>query len=539
MASPSTRSHARDVEFAESVTRKSREPLVTSGVMETSERADARSGRQSALGQLSIAWKLTLLVVPLVVVSLVVGLFGVWAAEGVDTASLVLAGAIGVAALGTLLAAYLVGRSISRGVEEATAATDKIANRDLIDLLDALRSPETDVSAMSKPTLDTSRGDEVGDLARSVQGLHGSLVDVATRQMDALRSGVSNIFVTLARRNSSLVDRQLAVLDELEDREESPEILSGYYRLDHLATRMRRNAESLLVLAGSESPRIWAKPTDMADVVRAAVGEVDEFQRIEVPALEPARMSGSAVSDISHLLAELLENAIQLSPPSEAVRVTGLFGAGGYQITISDRGVGMSEARVAELNRILDKPPALGLSVEPTLGMYVVSKLAHRHGVQVELIRGVPGVTARVTVPRDHLEVVKQAEPRHEESDREQDSAGPDPADYNDAATREYILKRTSKEVETAPVASDEPDRVIDLTEEDVAGGDLSETGRSSSRLPVRNPGQSLSDDDGSAATTGPGEGAVGIKSALAAFDAGRRAAEEKTDGQGDDGEHD
>ena len=473
--------------------------------------------------------------VPLVVVSLVVGLFGVWANEGTDTAFNVLAGAIGVAALGTLLAAFLTGRAISRGVEEVSAATDKIASKDLIDILDALRSPETDVSVIAKPNLDISRGDEIGDLARSVHGLHGSLVDVAGRQMDALHSGISNIFVTLARRNSSLVDRQLAVLDELEDREESPRILAGYYRIDHLATRMRRNAESLLVLAGSESTRIWAKPTDMADVVRAAVGEVDEFQRIEVPALEPARMSGSAVSDVSHLLAELLENAIQFSPPSEAVRVTGLFGADGYQITVSDRGVGMTEARVAELNRILERPPALGLSVEPTLGMYVVSKLAHRHGVQVELIRGVPGITTRVTVPRDHLEVVEKVQPKHRVSDRVEDGGGPDPGDYNDSATREYILKRTKRDVAPAPAASDEPDRVVDLTEVDIAEQEVSQTRRSSSGLPVRNPGQSLSDDDPSTATTGPGEGAVGIKSALAAFDAGRRAAKEKGDDQGDD----
>jgi len=479
---------------------------------------------------------MTLLVVPLAVVSLIAGLFGVSASDGSDVAWWILAGSIAVAALGTILAAYLMGRSMSRGIAELETATDKIANRDLIDILDALRSPETDVSLIGKPDLDIWRGDEIGDLARSVHGLHGSLVDVAARQMDALRSGISNIFVTLARRNSSLVDRQLAVLDELEDREENPRILSGYYRIDHLATRMRRNAESLLVLAGSESPRIWAKPTAMADVVRAAVGEVDEYQRIEVPALEPARMSGSAVSDISHLLAELLENAVQFSPPSEAVRVTGLFESDGYQITVSDRGVGMTDARVAELNRILEKPPALGLSVEPTLGMYVVSKLAHRHGVKVELIRGVPGITARVTVPRGHLEAVDKAQIGNRERDRGRGRSAPDPGDYHDTATREYILKHTATEAEPAPVASAEPDRVIDLTGEQVED-ELAPTSPSGGGLPIRNPGQSLGDDDSSAPAAGPGEGAVGIKSALSAFDAGRRAAEEKNDDEGDDRE--
>src|SRR3970282_790095 len=135
-------------------------------------------------------------------------------------------------------------------------------------------------------------GDEVGDLARSFEQLHLSLIEVAARQMESLRMGVSSIFVTLARRNSGLVDRQLALLDELESREEDPETLAGFYQVDQLAARMRRNAESLLVLAGAEAPRVWAKATDMSNVVRAAVSEVDEYQRVEVLVLEPARLSG-------------------------------------------------------------------------------------------------------------------------------------------------------------------------------------------------------------------------------------------------------
>ena len=189
------------------------------------------------------------------------------------------------------------------------------------------------------------------------------------------------------------------MLDQLESSEDDPETLAGFYQVDQLAARMRRNAESLLVLAGSEAPRVWAKPTEMSDVVRAAVGEVADYQRIEVLVLEPARLSGGAVTDLAHLLAELLENAVQFSPPSETVRVTGLFDVGGYELTVSDRGVGMSDPRVGELNRLLEKPPVLGLSVEPTMGMYVVAKLAYRHGLTVELIRGVPGITAKVTIP--------------------------------------------------------------------------------------------------------------------------------------------
>lgn len=491
--------------------------------MDKTERADSGGGKGSALGHLSIPWKFALTVVPLAIVALLSALFGMWSAEG-GTTAVVVAAVVLVAAIGTIVTAFLVGRLISESIDQVTGATDKIARKDLIDLLNALRSPDTDISSLPGPDVDISRQDEVGELARSVNRLHAVLVEVGSRQMETLRGGISNIFVTLARRNSSLVDRQLAVLDDLESHEENPKILSGYYRVDHLATRMRRNAESLLVLAGSEAPRIWAKPTEISDVVRAAVGEVDEFHRIEVPAIEPARLSGGAVSDISHLLAELLENAIQFSPPSEPVRVTGLFGEGGYQLSVSDRGVGMTEARVAEMNRILGNPPTLGLSVEPTLGMHVVSKLAHRHGVTVELIRGLPGITARVTVPRDHLEAIDESKARHAQRDRDLDAGGPDPDDYADAATREYIRKQTGRKAD-APVARGDAEHVIDLTEPHI-----SETGpvgpSYAEELPMRKPGQTLGDEQDSPTTSGPGE-AARIKSALSAYDQGRRAAEE------------
>ena len=505
--------------------RESSLSLVTSTRMTLTKSTASTHSRRAALPQLNLPSKLTLTVVPLAAVALLTGVFLVWSlvsgdtADGFSITDIFATGigvVVGLVAAGTLTSAYLVGRSISRGILQAARAADTVAHKDLIDLLDTLRSPEPDLAAIAPLVLDTERKDEVGDLARSFAGLHSSLIEVAARQMEALRKGVSSIFVTLARRNSSLVDRQLALLDELEAREEDPRTLDGYYRIDHLATRMRRNAESLLVLAGSESPRIWAKATDMVDVVRAAIGEVDEYQRVEVLALEPARLSGGAISDISHLLAELLENAIQFSPPSEAVRVTGLFDMDGYQLTVSDRGLGISEARIAELNRILDSPPALGLSVEPTLGMYVVAKLARRHGVKVELIRSVPGLTARVTVPRDHLEVAEQDEPNHWETEREKrQPVGPELPEMTDAATREYVRNRQR--------LSEEPaiEEVIDLTApamNEPAG------------LPIRRPGQSFGERDESASTV-PGESPIEIRSALSAFEQGRRAAEESGPG--------
>lgn len=491
--------------------------------MAVGEIVEAGKQEPSYFRQLSIPSKLVLLTVPLSVVALVAGGFLVWSVLSSDGTSGIsvtegVAIAIGVvvalAALGTLIAVYITGRSMSRDISGVTAAARTMAHKDLIDLLDTLRSAEPDLASIAPLDLDTTREDEIGDLARSFTDLHGSLIDVAARQMEALRNGVSSIFVTLARRNSSLVDRQLALLDDLESREEDAKTLAGYYQLDHFATRMRRNAESLLVLAGSESPRVWAKPTDMSDVVRAAIGEVDEYQRVELLAVEPARLSGGAVSDVSHLLAELIENALQFSPPSEAVRVTGLFDMDGYQITVSDRGLGVSEARIAELNRILQRPPALGLSVEPTMGMYVIAKLAHRHGVRIELIRGVPGVTARITLPRDHLEVPERPEVKHWEVERgDREPRGPEPHELTDAATRQYVMKRSQQ---TGVLISDDgPDELIDLTSPEMTGPET---------LPVRRPGNTFAADV-PAPATGPGESATGIRSALSAYEDGRRAA--------------
>ncbi|MEX0666840.1 MAG: ATP-binding protein, partial [Acidimicrobiia bacterium] len=203
-------------------------------------------------------------------------------------------------------------------------------------------------------------------------------------------------------------DRQLALIDQLEAREEDPEVLGGYFKLDHLATRMRRNAESLLVLAGTDTKRMWEKALDIGDVVRAALGEVDDYQRIEVLALEPVQVSGGVVTDLSHLLSEILDNATQFSPPADRVRVTGLFDQEGYLLTVSDHGVGMTETRMGEINRLLAKPPVLGLALNPTLGLYVVARLAARHGIDIRLVRGVPGMTVRVTIPRNKLEVASQ-----------------------------------------------------------------------------------------------------------------------------------
>lgn len=308
-------------------------------------------------------------------------------------------------ALGVAIAASLVtlsmSRSIVRRIQSVAERAISVTENHLPALVEAISRPTDDASLPAVTAIRDSGGDEVGELARSFNALQTTLDDVARRQLSVLRKGVADIFVTLARRNRSLIDRQLSVIDELERGEEDPEKLGEYYRLDHLATRMRRNAESLLVLAGTESQRKWRKSTPIDDVIRAAIGEVEDYQRVDVLALEPLYIVGSAVSDMAHLLSEILDNATSFSPPNTRVRIAGHFDNAGYLLSVSDRGVGLGDKRLMELNEMLINPPVIGLALESTLGLFVVARLAQRHGIMVRLVHGSPGTTAQIILPPD------------------------------------------------------------------------------------------------------------------------------------------
>ncbi|MEX1249106.1 MAG: ATP-binding protein, partial [Acidimicrobiia bacterium] len=373
----------------------------------------------------------------------------------------VVAGVAAIVLLIALWGSYAVIRSVVRRVRGVTDAAVRVSEEDLPALVDALQNPNEDIGELKPTRIEAAGSDEVGDLAASFTNLHATLIDVASQQMDILRKGVSEIFVTLARRNRSLVDRQLALLDELESREEDPETLGGYYNLDHLATRMRRNAESLLVLAGSEPTRIWSKPLEVSEIIRAALGEVDDYQRVDIMALEPALVSGRAVADVAHLMSELLDNGTQFSSPVDRVRVAGLYDPDGYMLTVSDSGIGMSNDRIAEFNALLENPPVLGLALQPTLGMYVVARLAARHGIKVQVIAGSPGVTVRVFLPRFLIEDASQVAG----GDSNETLLSP-AVEYKPAATSSYNGSREgagdsaptaeSADSESAP-AADEP----------------------------------------------------------------------------------
>ncbi len=309
---------------------------------------------------------------------------------------------IGVTLIALLLAtlmALLLTRSITRRLRAVSDKAHEVATIQLPALVSALRDPRGRSVIPDVAPIEDAGTDELGELAGAFNVVQSTLVDVAHEQIEVLRRGVSDIFVTMARRTRSLIDRQLALLDELEADVDDPSVLANYYQLDHLATRMRRNSESLLVLANAESRRRRTKATDVDDVVRAAIGEVEDYRRIDVLNLDHLQVRGAVVADISHLLAELLDNASSFSPPESRVTVSGRYADEHYLISISDEGVGIGADRLAELNDILANPPIVGLSVEPTLGMSVVSLLAHKHGVQVRLVPSSPGLLVEVVLP--------------------------------------------------------------------------------------------------------------------------------------------
>ncbi|MFB4296979.1 nitrate- and nitrite sensing domain-containing protein [Actinomadura sp. NTSP31] len=214
----------------------------------------------------------------------------------------------------------------------------------------------------------------------------------------AARRGISEVFVNLARRNQALLHRQLSLLDTMERRTEDPSELSDLFRLDHLATRMRRHAEGLVILAGKTAGRGWRRPVPLVDVVRGAVAEVEDYPRVRVQPLPRIALLGSAVADVIHLLAEVVENATTFSPPQSPVRVSGHPVANGFAIEVEDRGLGMTDEALRAANARLDDPPEFDPSDSAQLGLFVVARLAERHDIKVTLRQSPYGGTTAIAL---------------------------------------------------------------------------------------------------------------------------------------------
>jgi signal transduction histidine kinase len=311
-------------------------------------------------------------------------------------ARLLLAGFLGLVAV---VLSVGTGRTLIRQLEQLRDTARDLAGTRLPRVVGRLsRGEEVDVATEAPPVPDTG-GREIGELATAFNAVQQAAVQAAVDQAD-LRRGVRDVFLNLARRTQSLVRRQLKVLDEAEQDEADPDKMAALFRIDHLAARMRRNAENLIVLSGASTGRTWRRPVTMMSVARGAISEVEDYTRVNVLSVDPGALAGQVAGDVIHLLAELVENAVSYSPPYAPVTLSGHRVARGFAFEIEDRGLGMSEADLAAANRLLADPPDFNLADSTHLGHYVVARLAERHDIQVKL-RSSPygGVAVIVLIP--------------------------------------------------------------------------------------------------------------------------------------------
>ncbi|MFJ9473113.1 sensor histidine kinase [Streptomyces caniferus] len=309
------------------------------------------------------------------------------------------AGILGfVALLVSVIVSFRIGRRHVRDLIRLRKAAHEVAGVRLPSVMRRLGAGEQVDVETEAPRLEFGP-DETGQVGQALHTLQRAAIEAAVKQAE-MRRGVSEVFVNLARRSQVLLHRQLTLLDAMERRTEDTEELADLFRIDHLTTRMRRHAEGLVILSGAAPSRQWRKPIQLMDVVRAAVAEVEDYERIEVRRLPRLAVDGPAVSDLTHLIAELLENATVFSPPHTAVQVLGERVANGYTLEIHDRGLGMAPDLLLEANLRLAETPEFELSDTDRLGLFVVSRLAQRQDVRVSLQPSpYGGTTAVVFIP--------------------------------------------------------------------------------------------------------------------------------------------
>ncbi|SNS05126.1 sensor histidine kinase [Actinomadura mexicana] len=319
-----------------------------------------------------------------------------------------LAGGVGLLAI--VLSALLAVRVSRRLLEECRTLASGVVDftRTRLPLLAEQVRAGAPVEPEAAPERDY-RITEIRQIADSFDRAREAVLLAAEGEV-AARRGISEVFVNLARRNQALLHRQLSLLDTMERRTEDPSELSDLFRLDHLATRMRRHAEGLVILAGKTAGRSWRRPVPLVDVVRGAVAEVEDYPRVRVQPLPRVSLLGSAVADVIHLLAEVVENATTFSPPQSPVRVSGHAVASGFAIEVEDRGLGMTEEALRRANERLAHPPEFDPSDSAQLGLFVVARLAERQDITVTLRPSPYGGTTAIALIPSSL-IVESAEP--------------------------------------------------------------------------------------------------------------------------------
>jgi signal transduction histidine kinase len=294
----------------------------------------------------------------------------------------------------------IVAQSLVQPLRRLRSGALDVAGNRLPRLVDRLRDPDAPATGISVDPIDVDSTDEIGEVARSFDEVHREAVRLASNEA-MLRGSMNALFVNLSRRSQSLIERQLRLIDDLEQGEQDEERLANLFKLDHLATRMRRNSENLLVLGGQEQVRRWNQPVPLIDVVRASLSEVEQYERVGLRIQGDVSVIGPVVNDLVHLVAELVENATLFSPDHTRVTISGhMLSGGGGMLQITDNGVGMAPEELEAVNWRLANPPVIDVSAARRMGLFVVGRLAVRNGIRVELRSALSGgLTAFVLMP--------------------------------------------------------------------------------------------------------------------------------------------
>lgn len=357
--------------------------------------------------------------------------------------------------LAALLAAafaFLLGRSLSRRLQEVTDSAREIAVDRLPEVLESLRNPTPEALAGAIPKVVTRSTDEIGSLAESFNTVLRTSVETSIEHSTRRAETLTNLLINLGRRNQALLERQLQLIDTLEAREQDPGVLDGLFKLDHMVTRQRRNAESLLVLAGSRRSRAWSEPVPISDVVRGAISEVADMGRVDFD-IQPGNdllVAGSHAVDLSHLLAELIENATAYSNPTTSVQVRVQRNGFHVRIWVIDSGVGMTDDEIASANLKVDDPPDIDELTTDQVGFQVVGRLARRLGAQVRLqTNPVGGVAAGIDLPPASFETLSADLPIVEAAEAEARNAAPAPMAVPSVVADDQTLADLSAASET------------------------------------------------------------------------------------------